>query len=79
MALGIQYGAMLDRLEADLRESAVPSIVPLPFEPADFTAGREFSLCPEIDCVRHLLPREVVAAAERRATEIGLLADRVLI
>ena len=37
------------------------------------------SLCPEIDCVRNLLPGRVVAAAERRARSIGVGADRVLI
>lgn len=35
--------------------------------------------CPEIDCVRDLLPRRVIAAAEQRARSIGLGADRVLI
>jgi hypothetical protein len=35
--------------------------------------------CREIDCVRHLLPRQVIAAAERRAQRIGLGAERVLI
>ena len=37
------------------------------------------SLCPEIDCIRHLLPRHVIAAAEGRARSIGLGADSVLI
>jgi len=37
------------------------------------------SPCPEIDCVRELLPARVIAAAERRASSIGLGADRVLI
>jgi glycosyltransferase XagB len=37
------------------------------------------NLCPEIDCVRNLLPRRVIAAAEGRARSIGLGADRVLI
>ncbi len=37
------------------------------------------SACPEVDCVRELLPSRVVAAAERRARAIGLGADRVLI
>jgi len=40
---------------------------------------REPSLCPEIDCVRDLLPQRIIAAAERRARLIGLGADRVLI
>jgi glycosyltransferase XagB len=35
--------------------------------------------CPEINCVRALLPRHIIAAAERRAHSIGLGADRVLI
>jgi hypothetical protein len=35
--------------------------------------------CPEVDCVRALLPRQVIAAAERRAQSIGLGADRVLV
>ncbi len=35
--------------------------------------------CPEVDCVRHLLPRRVIAAAENRARSIGLGADRVLV
>lgn len=37
------------------------------------------NFCPELDCVRALLPRHIVAAAERRAQSIGLGADRVLI
>jgi glycosyltransferase XagB len=37
------------------------------------------SACPEIDCLRALLPDPVLAAAERRALSIGLGADRVLI
>ncbi|MEX2034645.1 MAG: glycosyltransferase [Xanthobacteraceae bacterium] len=35
--------------------------------------------CPEIDCIRHLLPPGVVALAELRAAEVGVGADRVLI
>ena len=35
--------------------------------------------CPEIDCVRHLLPRPTLALAELRAAETGVGADRVLI
>lgn len=37
------------------------------------------SSCPELDCVRHVLPGVVIAAAEARARAIGLGADRVLI
>ena len=35
--------------------------------------------CPELDCIRHLLPGRIVAAAERRARAIGVGAERVLI
>ena len=35
--------------------------------------------CPEIDCLRALLPQSTLAAAEHRALSIGLGADRVLI
>jgi glycosyltransferase XagB len=37
------------------------------------------SLCPELDCVRTLLPRSILSAAEHRAKSIGLGADRVLV
>jgi hypothetical protein len=37
------------------------------------------SACPGIDCVRHFLPRRVIAAAEHRARSIGVGGDRVLI
>jgi cellulose synthase/poly-beta-1,6-N-acetylglucosamine synthase-like glycosyltransferase len=37
------------------------------------------SACPELDCVRHLLPRRIIAATERRARSIGVGAERVLI
>lgn len=35
--------------------------------------------CPEIDCVRHLLPPAAIAAAELRAAETCTGADRVLV
>ena len=35
--------------------------------------------CPEIDCVRHLIPPAQIAAAELRAAETGTGADRVLV
>jgi hypothetical protein len=35
--------------------------------------------CPEIDCVRHLLPPIIMDLAERRAARAGVGADRVLI
>jgi glycosyltransferase XagB len=35
--------------------------------------------CPEIDCIRDLLPAGLIAWAERRAAKVGLGADHVLI
>lgn len=35
--------------------------------------------CRELDCVRAILPRRIIAAAEQRARDIGMGADRVLI
>jgi hypothetical protein len=35
--------------------------------------------CPELDCIRHVLPRRIIAAAEERAESIGAGAEQVLI
>jgi hypothetical protein len=48
---------------------------PRPYAPA---AARP-SVCPEIDCVRHILSRPITAAAEHRAQSLGVGAERVLI
>ena len=49
-------------------------------EAADFTRVRSrLARCPEIDCLRHLLPPATLAAAELRAAETGVGADRFLI
>lgn len=40
---------------------------------------RGVSSCPELDCIRHLVPPGILAAAEQRAARIGVGADRVLI
>ena len=45
----------------------------------DWEPAPQPSLCPEIDCLRAVLPQSVLAAAESRALAIGLGADRVLI
>jgi glycosyltransferase XagB len=78
MASGVRHRAVFDRSSDNLRgdgPNLFPSIVP---ESAhDGHAGhRHF---PEIDCVRSLLPDDVILAAERRAAKIGVSADRVLI
>jgi hypothetical protein len=48
-------------------------------EAPDFSRVRGRLACPEIDCLRHLLPPATLAAAELRAAEIGVGADRALI
>jgi cellulose synthase/poly-beta-1,6-N-acetylglucosamine synthase-like glycosyltransferase len=60
------------------RRANGPRRQPLSFLRSIARLGPEIR-CPEIDCVRHLLPASVAAAAERRARTIGLGADRVLI
>jgi hypothetical protein len=37
------------------------------------------SRCPELDCLRHRFPPDIIAAAERRALALNVGADRVLI
>ena len=73
-------GAERNRPAKSLRERAdeFPSIAPWAHGDAGFDA-RDASAFPEIDCVRDLLPPDLIAAAEARARAIGVGADRVLI
>ena len=69
-------GAVIDRIgDGDWNApAAIPSLVPiLPHE------SPKLSRCPEIDCVRHLLPLSLATFAELRAAEVGVGADCVLI
>jgi hypothetical protein len=61
--------------------AAAPSLVPnWPGDFADNTAFRAPpSFCPEIDCVRHLVPTSILIKVELRALAIGVGADQVLI
>lgn len=81
---------MADR--ADSRPAAGASPRPSTVEAslARFTAGsparrhtsavrHPVSTAPELDCMRHRLPLAAVAAAERRARELGVTADHVLL
>ncbi|HEX3858260.1 MAG TPA: glycosyl transferase, partial [Pseudolabrys sp.] len=82
MASGVRHRAVFDRSSEILRGDGpdiFPSIVPRPPEPAPETAYADRQSFPEIDCVRSLLPDDVIKAAERRAAKIGVSADRVLI
>jgi len=42
-------------------------------------AHQALPACPELDCIRHLLPPGLIAAAELHASEVGVGADRALI
>lgn len=79
-------GAVIDRTEGedDSAAGAAPSIVPAlspeaARTPRSLLTRPELPPCPEIDCVRSLLPAEVVATAQRRAAEVGVGVDSVLI
>lgn len=84
MADGEMQGAVADRSEAKLWLSATadtPSIVPE--APGDSGAGprppRREVTCPEIHCIQDRLSDGMLAAAQRRADDLGVGADRVLL
>lgn len=73
---------------ATLRQNAGPQTLPAKAEEVSLSprwpqnprrTRQKLTPCPEIDCVRHLLPPGTLAAAELRAIEIGTGADRVLV
>lgn len=68
--------------EPDGRHARDMSYAPRPGSRADSDPVRiraRIAPCPEIDCVRHLVPPARIAAAELRAAETGTGADRVLV
>lgn len=73
---GVSGAAAVSRAEAKRWPGASPGTDRVAKRPS--SAPRP-TLCPELDCVRDILPRRVIAAAERRAQAIGIGADRVLI
>jgi len=79
MANGGIAGAALRRARAEnwLTDVALRTSVPQALR-HDPVAVRSND-CPEINCIRHLLPRRIVVAAERRARSIGVGAERVLL
>jgi len=74
-------GAVVDRARRDdwAASTVAPSIIPALPRALDRKSLADLSSCPEIDCVRQLLPPDVVTWAERRAAETDVGADRVLI
>jgi hypothetical protein len=79
-------GAVTDRARARdwNTPAAIPSLVPA-FPGQDREPShrrpepRRSSRCPEIDCVRHLIPPRLAEIAELRAAQADVGADRVLI
>lgn len=83
MAVAVRGGAATGRLQTYSGEPTdSPSIDPRTAHtgvsfPADLVASP--ATCPELDCIRSLIAADVIEAAERRATNLGVGADRVLI
>jgi hypothetical protein len=76
-------GTVINRARQDdwNAPDAIPSLVPehWPSDSSDHPPFSQRSRCPEIDCIRHLVPRHVVASAEARAIATGAGADNVLV
>ena len=82
MAYGLADAAGADAGNADWASmpAAVESISSTPrYRNGSSSSPRALPACPELDCIRHLLPPGILAAAELRATEVGVGADRALI
>ena len=85
MAYRVGDRAVADRAgRENWTADAAPSIVPGLSRPSSarhrISSSRpRLPPCPELDCVRALLPASTVAMAELRAAEIGVGAERVLI
>jgi hypothetical protein len=76
-----EYRDRIDAPEARFAAASAPPILQRPGAMDNvidlFPALRR--PCPELDCVRGRLPAEVIAFAERRAGELDIGADRVLV
>ena len=87
MAYWAGGSAVVDRAGGDDwgAPAAIPSLVPdMPHNLGDNLSPSPplrpaLPTCPEIDCVRHLLPPALLDDAELRAASVGVSADRVLI
>jgi glycosyltransferase XagB len=75
-------GAGLDRAYQDPYGDALKRPVATAFarlETVSSQARRALNRCPEVDCLRHRLPPAVLVAAERRALDLDVGAEEVLI
>ena len=79
MAVGGVVGAAARRASADFSRGGGPQRASFPRDRSRSPATARPNVCPELDCVRHLLPHRIVTAAEHRARSIGVGAERVLI
>ncbi|MEZ5787432.1 MAG: glycosyltransferase family 2 protein [Xanthobacteraceae bacterium] len=59
---------------SSVREAAWPAV-----RGGTNAARRPVAIYPELDCVRHRIPLAAVTATERRARELGITADHVLL
>lgn len=78
VAFGAVRGAAVRRPRTELPHRQTPGTFVPRARDRPLPAARSNAF-PEIDCVRHLLPRRIIAAAEQRAQSIGIGADSVLI
>lgn len=68
------------RVDAQDAAAVRKTILPHNRPPLDLSrVRRALAECPEIDCIRHRLTPAAIAAAELRAAELGIGAERVLL
>jgi glycosyltransferase XagB len=79
VAFGSVSGAVLSRSRLDDWRARELSWATVPDANRRALPRPRPSGCPELDCIRDMLPRPVIAFAERRAQAIGVGAERVLI
>jgi hypothetical protein len=81
MASGARAGSALRRAAVDFGVAAgrPPIVSPQDSRKAAGANDAGAGACPEIACLRHLLPVDVLAAARNRAGAVGVGADRVLL
>lgn len=79
MVVGGGGRAAVRRAKTGIWLTDVASRTTLPHRGRHENVASRPSGCPELGCVRHLLPRRILATAERRAKSIGVGAERVLI
>jgi hypothetical protein len=82
MESGIRTGTARARPYRSAAKGTIPARLTSFAASSDALAGpdpRTISQCPEIECIRSLLPIDVLMAAQERSAALGVSADRVLI